>query len=101
MEASSVFPPRGPEASNLGAHRALRAGRFKLHYHTTARRYALYDLARDAGERANVAARHPEAPEVLLRHIRCHMEATPDAPPCAAPSEEDLRVLSVGAPGPR
>ncbi|HXV76621.1 MAG TPA: sulfatase [Candidatus Polarisedimenticolaceae bacterium] len=69
FEADVVWPPPGPGLSPLGPYRAVRSGRFKLHYDVDTKHAGLFDLERDPGETVNVIADHPNEARRLWRRL--------------------------------
>jgi arylsulfatase A-like enzyme len=102
----SDTPPRDAVVTEavLGLQAALRAGDWKLvrtlrdyyatpAFHREAGFVELYDLARDPGERVNLAATEPDRLAALDAHLAAWLAAHPPAPVSTAPRDDRLRAL--------
>jgi arylsulfatase A-like enzyme len=78
--------------------RAVRRGRYALHYDALSASYALFDLREDPFEEVDVSARHPRVTAELRRLLEPTIPARRRAPAPAVPPEltEELRQLGYG-----
>ncbi len=91
FEADVTFPPPGPGLAPVGPRRAVRFGRFKLHYHLQQERGWLFDLVNDPGELRSAHDDHSEVTALLLRRLSAFVAGRPlDSRLSAA----DLAVLN-------
>jgi len=77
--------------------RAVRHGPHKLHFNRLTRDVALFDLAADPGERADVAAQRLEVVAGLRAHLDRFLQVRPEATtPVQLTPEERERLRSLG-----
>lgn len=69
FEADITFPPPAPGLVPPGTRRAVRFGKYKLHYDTLTKQARLFDLQEDPGETRDVRAMHPEIAAALLERL--------------------------------
>ena len=65
----------GPKGPGIGPSSAIRRGDWKLIYYHADQSYELFNLARDLGERHNVADREPEVRKRLAQALRRRLQA--------------------------
>lgn len=75
--------------------RALRSGRYTLHYDGASRSYALYDLDDDPGETVDLSLRRPEVVDRLRPLLAPYIPVKRRPPPPPPPDEmvENLKAL--------
>ena len=75
---------------------ALRTARHKLMYSEGGARKALFDLASDPGERADVLAAQPAAAAELMRRLRAQVYRLEplEADPRAIPGQREVEALT-------
>jgi arylsulfatase A-like enzyme len=70
------FPDNwGPSGPGIGASSSVRLGDWKLIYYHADRRFELFDLAHDIGERIDLAAREPARVERLARLLTDYLRS--------------------------
>lgn len=82
-----------------GKDRAVRNGRFKLHFNERTDEVRLYDLKNDPGETRDVSTEHPGLTQELLEDLRGFLAAGRDVP-ARTLTEDDLeRLRELGYAG--
>jgi len=100
FEADITFPPPAPGVVPPGTRRAVRFGKYKLHYDIRTRQAQLYDLAQDPREMHDVRGAHPEIASVLLGRLTEYLARPEVASPGRELTDEQLEALrSLGYVG--
>jgi len=100
FEADITFPPPAPGVTPPGTRRAVRFGKYKLHYDTRTRQVQLYDLDQDPRETRNLRETQPEIAGALLDRLTAFLERPAASAPGRELTVEQLEALrSLGYVG--
>ena len=85
----------GPRGPGIGPSSAIRLGDWKLIYYHDSQKYELFDLAKDLGERQNLADRNPAQRERLAEELTKFLSSVAAQMPTARATGEPVPYPGV------